>query len=77
MEVNATFLLVLAGLALTQLVVAAAMITRHKITLSGVVKLLAYELVCVACLVATRRILRRTQSDREVEPISQRSNELR
>ena len=77
MEVNATFVLVLAGLILTQLLVAAPLITRRRISLSGLVKLLACELVCVFCLLATRRYLRRSQPIADPQPMSQRALDRR
>ena len=77
MEVNATFVLVLAGLILAQLLVAALWITRRRITLSGLVKVLACELVCLFCLIATRRLIRRSHPAADPQPISQRALDRR
>lgn len=77
MEVNATFVLVLAGLILGQLLLAALLITRRRITLSGLVKLLACELVCVFGLLATWRLIRRSHSSADSQPVSQRALDRR
>lgn len=77
MEVNPAVVLTLASVVLVQLLVAALLVSRRRIELAGLLKLLACELVCVCGLFAARRIVRRANMEHDQSPVTHRAPERR